>query len=364
MRFGFLYRLFCLLVLIRCESIFEMFGEKTEGMKQRILGLSKDKLKSLFAPENGIFSLENGIKQQKNHLLHKQVFHALYRKGSKTFGEMTSISKENRRLLDENFDLGFGRVERDLVSKDGTEKHLSIFDETKPNFLVESVFIPNVNGNGSMPSSVGTVCVSSQIGCSLSCSFCLTGSKKFLKNLAPSEIIAQVMLAMRHDFPYDISGKRPRRLTNIVYMGMGEPLLNFRNVAKAVKFINETFNLSPSRTTISTSGIVPLMRAVGNELGAGLAVSLHAVTDDLRDQLVPINKQYPIKYLMDGCKQYLDGIQDRAKSQKRITFEYVMLDKVNDSEQEARELARLLSKIPSHVNLIPFNPWPGSLYKT
>ena len=279
---------------------------------------------------------------------------------------MTSISKNNRRLLAEHFDIGFGRLNQKLVSKDGTMKYLTNFDLGKPNYLVESVFIPNVNQNGCFPSkaSVGTVCVSSQIGCSLNCSFCHTGTKKFLKNLEAFEIIAQVMLAMRQDFPFDPSGSKPRNLTNVVYMGMGEPLLNFRNVAKAVKFINSTFNFSSHRTTISTSGVVPLMRAVGNELGAGLAVSLHAVSDDKRDVLVPLNKQYPINHLLDGCKQYIDGIKDRARGQKRVTFEYVMLENVNDSLSEARDLVKLLSQLPSHVNLIPFNPWPGSIYKT
>ncbi|KAJ3329124.1 hypothetical protein HDU91_003928, partial [Kappamyces sp. JEL0680] len=183
---------------------------------------------------------------------------------------------------------------------------------------------------------------------------------KLLRNLTDAEIIAQVYQAIRPDFP--LKASKPRTLTNIVYMGQGEPLLNFRNVAKAVRFVNSTFNLSPFRTTISTSGVAPLMKKVGQDLGAGLALSLHAVTDELRDELVPLNRQYPIKDVLKGCSEYLESIKDRARGQRRVTFEYVMLHDINDTDADAKELRRLLSHIPSHVNLIPFNPWPGSSY--
>lgn len=264
------------------------------------------------------------------------------------------IPLNDRLVLEEKFNIGLGQVKNELVSNDGTRKFLLTFNGNDRH-VVETVYIPSVNKK----ETVGTVCVSSQIGCSLKCSFCHTGTQKLLRNLESSEIIAQIMQSM--DFPLK---EKKRNVTNIVFMGQGEPLLNFRKVAAAVQFFNSTFKYAPFRTTISTSGVVPLMRAVGNELGASLAVSLHAVNDQLRDELVPLNKQYNIQQVLDGCQQYIDGIKDRYSAQKRITFEYVMLEGINDGLSDARELKRLLSRLPSHVNLIPFNPWPGSNYKS
>ena len=205
--------------------------------------------------------------------------------------------------------------------------------------------------------TTGTACLSSQIGCSLNCSFCHTGTQKFLGNLDYSDIIAQVLLVKKEigDF------SNPKRaLTNIVFMGQGEPLYNFKNVKKAISFLQHQMGYAPWRSTISTSGVVPLIPSISKEIGASIAISLHAVNDTLRDQLVPLNKQFPIKELMSSCKEYLkySGTQN-----SRITFEYVMLRSVNDSLADAKQLIRLLNGFPAHVNLIPFNQWPGTSFE-
>ncbi|MFP6760674.1 MAG: 23S rRNA (adenine(2503)-C(2))-methyltransferase RlmN, partial [Rhodospirillales bacterium] len=217
---------------------------------------------------------------------------------------------------------------------------------------VESVFIPEEDR--------GALCVSSQVGCTLTCSFCHTGTQRLIRNLTASEIVGQLMVA-RDTYGEWSSPPANRKISNIVMMGMGEPLFNFNEVAKALKIIMdpEGMALSKRRITLSTSGVVPMIKKVGEELGVGLAISMHAVRDDLRNQLVPINKKYPIDQLLDACRTY-----PGASSARRITFEYVMLDKVNDSPADARELARLLKGIHAKVNLIPFNRWPGTAYKT
>jgi 23S rRNA (adenine2503-C2)-methyltransferase len=215
----------------------------------------------------------------------------------------------------------------------------------------ETVFIPEEDR--------GALCVSSQVGCTLTCSFCHTGTQRMVRNLTPGEIVGQVMLA-RDSYSEWPSGIEDRLLKNIVMMGMGEPLLNYDNVAKALKIVmdNEGIAISKRRITLSTSGVVPKIRQCGEELGVNLAISLHAVNNELRDTLVPINKKYPIKELLQACREY-----PGSSNARRITFEYVMLKGINDTAAEARELVRLMEDIPAKFNLIPFNPWPGSIYE-
>jgi 23S rRNA (adenine2503-C2)-methyltransferase len=239
-------------------------------------------------------------------------------------------------------------VVRDMKSVDGTRKWLLRSPDGQE---VEAVHIPEEDR--------GTLCVSSQVGCTLTCRFCHTGTQRLVRNLEAAEILAQVMLARDHlgEWP---SPKDGRMLSNVVLMGMGEPLYNYDNVAKAMKIVmdGEGIAISKRKITLSTSGVVPMMRRCGEELNVNLAVSLHAVNDELRDRLVPINRKYPIAELLDACRTY-----PGTSNARRITFEYVMLKDVNDSPAEARELARLLRGIPAKVNLIPFNPWPGSPFE-
>jgi 23S rRNA (adenine2503-C2)-methyltransferase len=275
-----------------------------------------------------------------------QLWDWVYKKGCFDLELMTNIKKEKRAQLAELFNMDIPcLVSKELISFDETTKWLLKF---RDNNEIEAVFIPEAER--------GTLCVSSQVGCTLTCSFCHTGTQKLVRNLTAGEIIAQFMHAKRSlsDFPAD---KHDKRLTNIVMMGMGEPLLNYDNVAKALKIITDPKGLMvPKRKiTLSTSGIVPMIVKCGEELGVNLAISLHAVNDELRNELVPINKRYPIKELLDACRKY--------PSKERITFEYVMLDGVNDTKADAKELVRLIKGIPAKINLIPFNPWPGSEYK-
>jgi 23S rRNA (adenine2503-C2)-methyltransferase len=239
-------------------------------------------------------------------------------------------------------------VSRALASLDGTQKWLLRFSDGQE---VESVHIPEEDR--------GTLCVSSQVGCTLTCKFCHTGTQRLVRNLEAAEIVGQVMIAR------DALGEWPspaedRQITNIVMMGMGEPLYNFDNVAKALKIVmdHEGLSISRRKITLSTAGVVPMIRRCGAELGVNLAISLHAVSDELRDVLVPLNKKYPIAELLDACRTY-----PGSSNARRITFEYVMLKGVNDTPAEARELVRLLAGIPAKVNLIPFNPWPGAPFE-
>ncbi len=239
----------------------------------------------------------------------------------------------------------------DQLSQDKTRKFLFSF---RDNEAVETVYIPDPVEDR------GAVCISSQVGCTLSCRFCHTGTQRLARNLSAAEIVGQFMAARDayREWPSP-KGETPRLLSTIVLMGMGEPLYNYENVAKAMKIVmdGEGIGLSRRRITLSTSGVVPMMDQAGAELGVNLAVSLHAVTDDLRDELVPLNRKYPIAELLAACRRY-----PGASNARRITFEYVMLKNINDSEAEARELVRLLAGLPAKVNLIPFNPWPGSAY--
>jgi 23S rRNA (adenine2503-C2)-methyltransferase len=278
----------------------------------------------------------------------RQLWHWIYQRGATDFAAMTSLSKLFRDKLAARYVLQRPAVSRSLASVDGTRKWLLRFADGEE---VETVHIPEEDR--------GTLCVSSQVGCTLTCSFCHTGTQRLVRNLASEEIVGQVMIAR------DALGEWPspqddRQVTNIVLMGMGEPLYNYENVAAALKIVMDGEGLSISRRkiTLSTAGVVPMIRRCGAELAVNLAVSLHAVRDDIRDCLVPLNRKYPIAELLDACRSY-----PGASNARRITFEYVMLKGINDSPSDARELVRLVAGIPAKVNLIPFNPWPGAPYE-
>jgi 23S rRNA (adenine2503-C2)-methyltransferase len=278
----------------------------------------------------------------------RQLWHWIYHRGVTDFAPMTNLAKGFRERLGERFVLGRPDVAAAQVSRDGTRKWLLRFADGQE---VETVHIPEEDR--------GTLCVSSQVGCTLTCRFCHTGTQRLVRNLGAAEIVAQVMLA-RDALGEWPSPKEDRQLTNIVLMGMGEPLYNFDNVAAAMKIVMDPEGLAISRRkiTLSTAGVVPMIARCGTEIGVNLAISLHAVSDDVRDVLVPLNKKYPLAELLDACRGY-----PGSSNARRITFEYVMLKGGNDSPAEARELVRLLKGIPAKVNLIPFNPWPGASYE-
>jgi 23S rRNA (adenine2503-C2)-methyltransferase len=278
----------------------------------------------------------------------KQLFHWIYHRGERDFAQMTTLAKDFRANLAAHFTVRRPEAVRDETSADGTRKWLFRFADGQE---VETVHIPEEDR--------GTLCVSSQVGCSLACSFCHTGTQKLVRNLAASEIVAQVMAA-RDALGEWPSPKSDRMISNVVMMGMGEPLLNFENVKKALAVVMdpEGIAISRRRITLSTAGVVPLMDRCGAEINVNLAVSLHAVTDELRDVLVPINRRFPLADLLAACRRY-PGVNNA----RRITFEYVMLKGINDRPEHARKLARLLKDIHAKTNLIPFNPWPGSPYE-
>ena len=262
---------------------------------------------------------------------------------------MSNLAKPLRSLLAEQFVIDRPRVAQALHSKDGTAKWLLKFDDDQE---IETVRIPEADR--------GTLCVSSQVGCTLTCRFCHTGTQRLVRNLSAAEIIGQLMLARDAFGEWPTPDDGSRQITNIVLMGMGEPLYNYDNVAKALRIIMDPEGLmfSKRRITLSTSGVVPELKRCGEELNVNLAISLHAVNDELRSEIMPINNKYPLAELLEACRNY-PGISNA----RRITFEYVMLDGVNDSDQDARALVKLLRPIPSKVNLIPFNPWQGSPYR-
>jgi 23S rRNA (adenine2503-C2)-methyltransferase len=276
-----------------------------------------------------------------------QIWHWIYYRGKRDFAEMTTLSKELRAGLEANFSIARPDISTLQTSEDGTKKWLLSFDGAE----AESVYIPEKDR--------GALCVSSQVGCTLNCRFCHTGTQALVRNLEAHEIIGQVLVA-RDELGEWPSPSESRMLSNIVMMGMGEPLYNYDNVAKALTILMdpEGVAISRRRVTLSTAGVVPMIERVGAELAVSLAISLHAVRDDLRDELVPLNKKYPIKDLMDACRNY-----PAVKNSRRITFEYVMLKGVNDTVADAHELVRLISGIPAKVNLIPFNAWDGAPYE-
>jgi 23S rRNA (adenine2503-C2)-methyltransferase len=288
------------------------------------------------------------VRPDKARMRASQVWRWIHHYGVTDFAAMTDIAKETRAALAENFTLARPEVVERQVSRDGTRKWLI---RTAPGIEIETVYIPDVG-------RAGALCVSSQVGCTLNCTFCHTGTQALVRNLTAAEIIAQVQIA-RDDLGEWPSPKEDRRLSNIVFMGMGEPLYNLDAVGDAIDVIadNEGIAISRRRITVSTSGVVPELTPLGQRTQAMLAISLHATNDALRDVLVPLNKKYPIAELMAGIRAY-PGLSNT----KRVTFEYVMLKGVNDRPAEARALLQLLKGIPAKINLIPFNPWPGSDY--
>ena len=278
----------------------------------------------------------------------RQIWHWVYYRGVTDFAAMTNLAKPFRERLDERYMLGRAQVTAAQASRDGTRKWLLRFADGQE---VETVHIPEADR--------GTLCVSSQVGCTLTCRFCHTGTQRLVRNLGAAEIVGQVMLA-RDALGEWPSPQEDRQLTNIVLMGMGEPLYNFDSIAAAMKIVMDPEGLAISRRkiTLSTAGVVPMIARCGAEIGVNLAISLHAVTNDVRDVLVPLNKKYPLAELLDASRVY-----PGSSNARRNTFEYVMLKGINDSPAEARELVRLLKGIPAKVNLIPFNPWPGAPYE-
>ena len=327
-----------------------------------LIGLPRPRIAELFAAA--------GLDAKAAKLRAKQVFHWLYHRGVTDFEAMTDIAKTMRPWLAERFVIGRPEIVLAQHSSDGTRKWLLRTDDGHE---FEMVFIPDADR--------GTLCVSSQVGCTLNCRFCHTGTMRLVRNLTPGEIVGQVMLArdalgewpkagqadlaaLGDDLVDDDGGYSSdgRLLTNIVMMGMGEPLYNFDNVRDALKLVmdGDGLALSKRRITLSTSGVVPMMARCGEEIGVNLAVSLHAVSKEVRDEIVPINRKYGLEELLQACADY-----PGASNARRITFEYVMLKDKNDSDEDARELVRLIKqyKLPAKVNLIPFNPWPGAIYE-
>jgi 23S rRNA (adenine2503-C2)-methyltransferase len=305
-----------------------------------------------------------GVPERQRRMRVQQIWHWLYVRGSQSFDEMTTLSKELRAALAERFTLARPEMAAEQVSVDGTRKWLLRLPgeiENSPH-EVECVYIPEADR--------GTLCISSQVGCTLTCTFCHTGTQRLVRNLTAGEIVGQVVLARdrlndwtpinESQLPLAGTGERRRLVSNIVLMGMGEPLYNFEAVRDGLGVIadGEGLSISKRRITLSTSGVVPNIGRAGEEIGSMLAVSLHAVTDALRDELVPLNRKYPLRELLDACRNY-PGVSNA----RRITFEYVMLKGVNDSLADAKALVRLLKGIPAKINLIPFNPWPGTKYE-
>jgi 23S rRNA (adenine2503-C2)-methyltransferase len=316
----------------------EVFAPPREALdeKRNLVGLSRDQLAAAMA--------ELGEKPFRA----KQLWHWIYHRGATDFAAMTTLSKDFRQRLAETCMVRRPEVAVAQVSRDGTRKWLLRLADGQE---VETVYIPEEDR--------GTLCVSSQVGCTLTCKFCHTGTQRLVRNLAPAEIVGQIMVA-RDDLGEWPAPAEGRKITNIVLMGMGEPLYNYDNVATAMRIAmdQEGLSVSKRKITLSTSGVVPEMERCGRELDVNLAVSLHATTDEVRDHIMPINKKYPLKMLLDACRSY-----PGTHNARRITFEYVMLKGVNDSEDDARRLIRLLKGIPAKVNLIPFNPWPGSFFE-
>ena len=308
----------------------------TDGARMALIGMDITELEAAVT--------EAGLQKFRA----RQLWRWVWRHGLTSFDEMSDLGKPVREQFAAMFSLDRPTVTRRLQSTDGTIKWLLRFADGNE---AETVYIPD--------NDRGTLCISSQVGCTLTCSFCHTGTQKLVRNLTAAEICGQVMLAMDElgDWP---AGKPERRLTNIVLMGMGEPLFNYDNVVTAMRIImsGEGVGLSKRRITLSTSGVVPEIIRCGGDLGVNLAISLHAVRDELRDELVPINRKYPLAELIEACRNY-PGLSNA----RRITWEYVMLDGVNDSDEDCAALLKLIKGIPSKLNLIPFNPWPGSPYR-
>jgi 23S rRNA (adenine2503-C2)-methyltransferase len=322
-------------------------------LRPSLVGMTREDLAEMMA--------RIGVTEKQRKMRTRQLWHWIYNKGFTSFDLMTDISKDLRVKLEETFHVGRPEIVTEQKSSDGTLKWLLKLapDERGQRHEIETVYIPDEDR--------GTLCISSQVGCTLTCSFCHTGTQALVRNLTAGEIVGQIMLARDRikDWPDDLAAnpKPPlsgRYITNVVLMGMGEPLYNFDNVKTAMHIASdgEGMSLSKRRITLSTSGVVPEIVRAGEEIGTSLAISLHGTTDEIRNKLVPLNKKYPIAELLNACAKY-----PSASNARRITFEYVMLKGINDSKEDARRLVRLLAGLPAKVNLIPFNPWPGSPYE-
>ena len=312
--------------------------EDKENKEVSLVGLTKKEIKDLLGKLD--------IPDQQLNMRVNQIWGWVYNKGINSIDEMTTLSLDLREELKKYHNLERPQISDEQISKDGTKKWLLKFNDGSE---VETVFIPD--------DERGTLCVSSQVGCTLNCTFCHTGTQRLVRNLTSKEIVSQIIIAKDSLSEW---GQEPRQITNIVMMGMGEPLYNFESVRDGILTMSDDAGLSISKRkiTLSTSGIVPKIKMAGDEIGSMLAISLHATNNDLRNEIVPINKKYPIEELLEACRDY-PGLSNS----KRITFEYVMLKGVNDSEAEARDLVKLISGIPAKINLIPFNSWPGSSYE-
>ena len=322
-------------------------------LRPSLVGLSRADLADMLACV--------AVPERQRKMRANQLWHWIYHKGVTDFSAMTNVSKELRGVFAEAFQIGRPEIVTEQVSSDGTRKWLLRLepDSNGQRHEIETVYIPEEDR--------GTLCISSQVGCTLTCTFCHTGTQKLVRNLTAEEIVGQVMLARDRikDWPDDLAAnpKPPssgRYITNVVLMGMGEPLYNFDNVKQAMEIVSDGdgISLSKRRITLSTSGVVPEIVRAGAEIGVMLAISLHGTTDEVRDKLVPLNKKYPIAQLLAACAAY-----PGASNARRITFEYVMLKGVNDSKDDAKRLVKLLAGIPAKINLIPFNPWPGTQYE-
>ncbi len=321
--------------------------------KPGLIGLSRPELMTALALVD--------VPERQRRMRAQQIWHWLYHRGVTSFADMTNVSKALRQRLEETFDISRPEVAARQISVDGTRKWLLRLppDDTGARHEVEVVYIPEEDR--------GTLCISSQVGCTLNCTFCHTGTQRLVRNLTAGEIVSQVLVAKDDlgDWPDRIAQDPDapasgRWITNVVLMGMGEPLYNFDNVREAVAIISdgEGISLSRRRITLSTAGVAPLIPKAGAEMDVMLAISLHATTDEVRDRLVPLNRKYPIAEVLEACRNY-PGLSNA----RRITFEYVMLKGINDSVADAKRLVGLLKGIPAKVNLIPFNPWPGSPYE-
>jgi 23S rRNA (adenine2503-C2)-methyltransferase len=322
-------------------------------MRPSLVGMSREELMDVL---RRVDVPEKHLKMRAN-----QIWHWIYHKGVTQFAAMSNMAKDLRMRLEDGFQIGRPEIAVEQKSTDGTMKWLLRLapDERGQRHEVECVYIPDEDR--------GTLCISSQVGCTLTCTFCHTGTQKLVRNLTAEEIVAQIMLARDRikDWPDDIEASATpptsgRYITNVVLMGMGEPLYNFDNVKRAMEITTdgEGISLSKRRITLSTSGVVPEIIRAGDEIGTSLAISLHGTTDEIRNTLVPLNKKYPLKELLEACRNY-----PGASNARRITFEYVMLKGVNDTKEDAKRLVQLLKGIPAKVNLIPFNPWPGTQYE-
>jgi len=322
--------------------------------KRSLVGLSRAELVEAMG--------EIGVPERQRRMRAGQVFRWIYNRGVTAFDEMSDISKSLRDELAAKFTIDRLEIVEEQISSDGTRKWLLRLPPSGPlgqRHEVEAVYIPEEDR--------GTLCVSSQVGCTLTCTFCHTGTQTLVRNLTPGEIVGQLLVARDRlgEWPEALAANpnppaAGRYVTNVVLMGMGEPLYNFDNVKTAMEIVsdNEGISLSRRRITLSTSGVVPMIHRAGEEIGVMLAISLHATTDEVRNELVPINRKYPIAELLEACRNY-PGLSNA----RRITFEYVMLKGVNDSDADARRLVKLLQGIPAKINLIPFNPWPGTSYE-